>query len=256
MEMRQHQSRHDQVDRRVVALRRLLISLGGLVAMWLLGLLLAGNANAQSNPDASPGSPGSLSGVVVGPIEQITEPVTQVLVPVVAPVTRSITSAVAPVTHTVGALAKPVVAAVTPVVSAVTAPVAHAVAAPQSRSMPGLAAPQTHAPQIATAPATPPLPVVHRVAVDHVRPVVAMHIADAVSAVPAGRPGIPWPPTDAAFGGAMGTATASSGGTSGAAPAVPDSQVIPGDASTSWRVAADSAGPRQRWRPHDRNHPS
>jgi hypothetical protein len=126
----------DAVRPVLVLLRRVLVMVGGLVALGILGIVLAGNANAQtpSSTSSSPGngpsrvdsaSPSGLDGdtgltaplapslhTVTASVAPVVNPVlgeaTTVLAPVVTPVLAPVSATLAPPLHAVSAVLAPI----------------------------------------------------------------------------------------------------------------------------------------------------
>jgi hypothetical protein len=194
---------------------------------------------------------------VVATVHTVVAPVTRTVATVVAPVTRAVapvTSAIAPVTDVVGSVTAPVVTAVG---IAPTVPTAPSVAATPVAATP--VAP--HGTVAVRSVAQVVQPVTHSVPVRQATPGVVTvtmprHSKGMAQADPAGAPVSPWAPANQVLGAAVGTASASSGGASGAGNAVSANQVIPSDTDARWARAPDASSAPQRWSPYDHNHPS
>jgi hypothetical protein len=237
---------------------RLLVTFGGLIALGALGLLLAGNANAATSSGSDDtglnGLVGSVTKTVTAAtapvtrtVDTVTEPVTKTVATVTEPVTKTVTSVTEPVAKTVAAVTRPVAP-----VAAVSVPVASATTfAAQAPSAPSVPAPSIAPARPALHGSSTPAQPRH---VTHAA--VTPRAVGSVTAQPGGVPDTPWPPAGQSFGGATGTAAASSSGASGPGNAVPAHQSTPRDGDAGWTPSTDTSSAPQRWRPYDHHHPS
>lgn len=275
----------------LVLARRLLVTLGGLLAFGVLSLLLAGTANAETRdvPPAPPANSllapiGGLLSPVTGALDTVTAPVTSAataaLAPAVDPITRTVAPVTRPLLQPAATAISPALGAVEPLVGplagpALTAPEVATVTAqlgggPATAALVGPSTDGTTAG--GTGPTPDPLAVLasrsttgarHATAGGQRAPTLTLASAsppsygdEAMATDPADWSGSPGAPVDPLADAPARTTSAGPGGASGTGQALPVGRWRVPRAGTRWAVPSNSWPALQNWREYDRNHPS